>query len=96
MMAETLHPDAIAAISTGNHGAPYDVLGVHKLDDKQITIRVFRPTAKELYLVNETLKKPKKIAMERVNEHGFYTVTLKGHIEKCKYSLLEINYQDKD
>jgi 1,4-alpha-glucan branching enzyme len=95
-MVETLHPDAIAAISYGNHGTPYAVLGVHKLDEKQLIVRALRPNAKELYVIDETTKTPKKLAMEDVNEHGLFTLTLNGNIDKFKYSLLEVNYQDKE
>jgi 1,4-alpha-glucan branching enzyme len=95
-MEAKLHPDAIAAVSFGNHGAPYEVLGVHQVDEGQIVVRAFRPTAKELFVIDEAATKNKKLAMERLNEHGFYTVTLKGKADNFKYSLLEVTYQDKE
>jgi 1,4-alpha-glucan branching enzyme len=95
-MEAKLHPDAIAAVSFGNHGAPYEVLGVHQVDEGQIVVRAFRPTAKELFVIDEAATKSKKLAMERLNEHGFYTVTLKGKADNFKYSLLEVTYQDKE
>jgi 1,4-alpha-glucan branching enzyme len=89
-MTETkVHPDAIAALSHGNHGAPKDILGVHSLDAKKIVVRAFRPTAKELFLVDESKKSPKKLAMERLNGSGVFEVNLAGTLDKFTYSLLE-------
>src|SRR5688500_12070965 len=90
MAESTLHPDAVAALSHGNHGAPKDILGVHSLDAKNIVVRAFRPSAKDLYLIDGSKKTSKKIAMERLDEVGFFEISLAGNPDKFSYSLLEV------
>lgn len=89
-MAQKLHPDTIAAITHGNHGRPQDVLGAHQTDDKTITVRVFRPTARELTLIDERTSKAVEIKMECVDDKGFFEAELTGKIDNLAYSLKEL------
>ena len=52
-MAPDIHPDAINSLLSGDHGAPFDLLGPHDSDSSTLAIRAFRPTAQRLYVVNE-------------------------------------------
>lgn len=74
MQAIEIHQDAIAAIVHGYHGAPFDVLGPHKLkiDEDTVSFRAFRPTAKNLYL---RLGK-QRVQMNRLWDEGFFEITI--------------------
>ena len=95
-MVEKLHPDAIAALVHANHGNPRDILGLHSIGEEKLVIRAFRPTAKQLFLIDETAKSTKKMAMEIRNEAGFFELELAGNSEKFAYSFLEINHEGKE
>lgn len=93
-MAKDLHPDTIEAISYGNHGAPFDVLGAHaNEDDKTVTINAFRPSAQKLILVDTSNKKPVEYEMQQVNKEGFFSVTIDDiSLEKLSYHFVEYPY----
>lgn len=67
------HPDAIAALCYGDHGAPFDILGAHRLDSTTLIVRALRPDARDLTLIiNGEGRHP----MTCENEHGLYSVTI--------------------
>ncbi|KAB2864478.1 MAG: hypothetical protein F9K46_04660, partial [Anaerolineae bacterium] len=51
MVTVEIHADAIAAIVHGYHGAPFDVLGPHKIDENTVSFRAYCPTAQKLTLL---------------------------------------------
>ena len=55
-MLSAIHPDAIASLLSGDHGAPFDLLGPHPVSDNQVSIRAFRPSAQSLTLIDEQTK----------------------------------------
>ncbi|MBX3081171.1 MAG: 1,4-alpha-glucan branching protein GlgB [Anaerolineae bacterium] len=75
-MTVDIHPDALNALVYGDHGAPFDILGLHPADDEHVTIRALRPTAKTLWVVNDSSGTSHE--MTRVREEGFFEITLEG------------------
>jgi 1,4-alpha-glucan branching enzyme len=95
-MTTGLHPDAIAALSNGSHGQPFDVLGMHQVNNGTIAIRAFRPAAKALYLIDETNKKAGKKQMERLNDMGFFEIEVEAKADTFQYHLSEVTYEDAE
>lgn len=87
-----LHPDIIAAISYGNHGAPFAVLGAHAEEKGKVSVRAFRPTASDLYLVVNG----ERHEMQRLNEMGFFELSVKGNIKDFQYHFFEISYHGNE
>ena len=87
----SLHPDAINALVHGDHGAPFDVLGLHPLDDETVVVRAFRPTAKNLYLVvgNEQHE------MARIRDEGLFEIQFKGKPD-LKYRLRSTTFDGRE
>ncbi len=81
-MSVEIHPDAIRSLVEGEHGAPYDLLGPHQIDDQHISVRVFRPWAYSVVLVDETGNRHN---LQRVHEGGLFEVTIPGKREDLKY-----------
>lgn len=92
-MVKHLHPDTIAALVHGDHGSPNDVLGVHQISPKKMVVRAFRPTARELQLIDERKQKPATVEMTKIDDSGLFEVTLTGSSEKLVYSLTETPYE---
>lgn len=72
MVTVEIHPDAIAAIVHGYHGAPFDVLGPHKIDENTVSFRAYCPTAQKLTL----LLGNQRIPMNRLWDEGFFEITV--------------------
>lgn len=85
--------NSINALSHGEHGKPYEVLGVHPIDKKTIAVRAFRPTAKELYFVSDTTG---PLEMERLNDEGFFEVTVQTSDKTLQYHLRETTHEDQE
>ncbi|MBZ0296185.1 MAG: 1,4-alpha-glucan branching protein GlgB, partial [Anaerolineae bacterium] len=77
-MTFNLHPDAINTLIHGHHGAPFDVLGPHPAGDGKVSVRAFRPTAKDLSVVVEGTGK--RHPMTRLRDEGFFEVTIPGEL----------------
>lgn len=82
----TAHPDAITALVTGTHGAPFDLLGIQPItveDKPALVVRTFQPQA-----ANVTVKRGKNsIPMERVHEAGFFEAVFADESRAFKYQL---------
>lgn len=82
----TIHPDAIIALINGQHGAPFDILGIHPVtvnDQPALAIRTFQPQA-----AGVAVKRGKKLTpMERVQEAGFYEAVFTDESRVFKYQL---------
>lgn len=92
-MVENLHPDTIAALVHGDHGSPSDILGGQQISPKKMIVRAFRPTARQLQLLDERKKNPVTIDMTKIDDNGLFEVTLTGTVEKLTYSLIETPYE---
>ena len=72
-MSISIHPEAIEALVSGEIGAPSSLLGRHRQDD-EVSIRVFRPWAKQVDLVNEV--SGERVRMGRCHEDGLFVAEL--------------------
>jgi len=87
-MTETtkLSQDTLLAIVYGYHGAPGQVLGKHTLHDGKTVIRSLRPTAQNLYLVDESNNS--RHTMQRIHEHGLFEIVLNAPADAIQYHYL--------
>ena len=54
MVAElNIHPDALASLLNGDHGAPYQILGPQPSDDGQVSIRAFQPAMERMTVIDD-------------------------------------------
>jgi len=95
-MVEKLHPDAIAALVHADHGSPRDILGAQQISPRKMVVRAFRPTAKELYLLDERKSKVDKIEMTKIDDAGLFEASLSGTVDKLVYSLTEITHEKNE
>src|SRR5258708_6673902 len=78
-----IHPGAIASLLNGDHGTPFDLLGPHQVNDHEVSVRAFWPTARSLNLIDE--RTGQRIAMTRLRDEGFFELTLSGKWPGIKY-----------
>ena len=88
-MATNIDKNEINTLSHGDHGSPYGVLGLHPLDDKTSAVRAFRPTANTLSFVSESTG---PVKMERLNDEGFFELTVQTPKGPPDYHLLETTH----
>ncbi|MBN1678824.1 MAG: 1,4-alpha-glucan branching protein GlgB [Anaerolineae bacterium] len=88
-MTPDIHPDAIESLLNGQHGAPFDLLGPHAAGDNAVSIRVFRPTAKTVTVVDT--QSGKQFAMTRQHESGFFEVTVSQPVDRA-YHLAAVTH----
>jgi 1,4-alpha-glucan branching enzyme len=76
-----LHAEAVQLLVNGTNGAPFDLLGVHHVDEGRISFRVFRPTASAMGIVVEEADgtAQERVEMEKVHNDGLFEVTLPLH-----------------
>jgi 1,4-alpha-glucan branching enzyme len=74
---------SIDALLNGDHGAPFDLLGPHLVDQNRVSVRAFRPMAETLILVND--RTGQRTEMARWREEGFFEVTLAGSWPGLQY-----------
>ena len=92
-MVNTNINNSINALSYGDHGKPFDVLGLQRVDDKKSIVRAFRPTAKKLYFVTDETG---PVEMMPVNEHGFFEVAVQTSDNAVDYHLREMTHEDNE
>ncbi len=68
-----IHPDALNALLYADHGAPFEILGVHPADKGQFSVRAIRPYAESLTLITAD---GKRYPMTKLRNEGFFEVTL--------------------
>ncbi|PWN05555.1 1,4-alpha-glucan branching protein GlgB [Rhodohalobacter mucosus] len=90
----TLKIEEIDAISNGDHGDLFGVLGLHtvNVDGKEkLVFRAFRPDAKELHLLLDGVKKP--VEVSRVNDAGFFEHLFARRKKRFAYKIRVIPYE---
>ncbi len=92
----TLHSDEINAICYGDHGSPFNILGVHPLENDKIVVRALRPNAQSLAFVDETTPDAEPIEMTQISEMGLFEIILEPKSEITAYYFLEIDGADKE
>ncbi len=79
-MVVDIHPDAIAALVNGDHGAPFDVLGPQPAGDGQVSIRALQPAYESLTLVVDDTtgerRERSRYEMTRLRDEGLFVVDL--------------------
>ena len=77
--------DEIIRFVRGLHSDPFGVLGPHKIGD-DVEVRVFRPDARAIEVVLDR-EPDNPIAAERIDEEGFFCVTVPGAGRDIPYHL---------
>ena len=72
-MSLSIHPDAIVSLITGEMGVPASLLGRHQLGD-EVSIRSFRPWAKQVDIVND--ETGRRLKMTKSHADGLFVVAL--------------------
>jgi 1,4-alpha-glucan branching enzyme len=88
----TADPAAIAAIVGGQHGAPFDLLGLHPVELENgpgLVVRAFQPQAQSVAVKRDGTSHP----MERVHEDGFFEAQFPGQADFFPYQLV-VNLPD--
>ncbi len=84
MVAElNIHPDALASLLNGDHGAPYQILGPQPSDEGQVSIRAFQPAMERMTVVDDGTGERHEMALLR--EEGLFEVTIKGAATELRY-----------
>ncbi len=81
---------SIDALLNGDHGAPFDLLGPHPVDENRVSVRAFRPTAETLTLVNDHTGE--RTEMARWRAEGFFEATLAGSWPGLQYHYEAVGY----
>jgi 1,4-alpha-glucan branching enzyme len=74
-MPAKLNPDALEAIAHADHGAPFDVLGAHRLNSGEVIIRTIQPNAAAVHVVLPQ-DGGQRVRMERIHPAGVFEVIL--------------------
>lgn len=82
-MVVEIQADVVNAVLGAYNGSPFDVLGPHLTEDGRISIRAFRPTASELFVVDET--SGQRTAMTRLRDEGFFETEIAGKWPGLRY-----------
>ncbi len=82
-MISEIHPGAIASLVNAQHGTPFDLLGAHDVGDGAVSVRALRPGARRLWLVDA--RNGQRTEMNRLDDAGFFAVTLVGSRAALKY-----------
>ncbi|APT75614.1 1,4-alpha-glucan branching protein [Marinitoga sp. 1137] len=69
--------DEMLKIVNAEHHDPFSVLGIHKLNEKEIVIRTFHPFAEKIEIINLDTKTKRKYKMEKIHPDGLFEKVLK-------------------
>ena len=72
-MLVDIHPDELASLVNGDHGAPYQLLGPHGIENG-VLIRAFQPNIVTLTVVDEATDQ--HYPMTRAHEEGLFETTV--------------------
>jgi 1,4-alpha-glucan branching enzyme len=82
MAISNVLPGAMDALVNAYHGAPFQVLGPHQIDDRQVVIRAMRPTASKLFVVTGDNQ---RIEMQRLRPEGLYEAIFNAPFPELSY-----------
>ena len=84
MVAEmNIHPDALASLLNGDHGAPYQILGPQPSEAGQVSIRAFQPAMERMTVVNDVTGE--RHEMNLLRSEGLFEVTITGAPAEIRY-----------
>ncbi len=81
----TIDDGALHAVLEGRHGDPFAVLGMQQAGER-LVVRVFRPDAREVTVVDET-DPNRTYPARRIHPDGFFEALLPPGMERFKYQL---------
>lgn len=82
-MAVDIHPDALASLLNGEHGAPYQVLGPQPCNEGFVSIRAFQPGMERMAVVDDTTGARYDMTKER--PEGLFEATVPGTPSEIRY-----------
>src|SRR5262245_26221232 len=82
-MAVDIHPDALASLLNGEHGAPYQILGPQPCDEGAVSIRAFQPAMERMTVVDNTTGTRYEMTKER--SEGLFEATVPGTPSDIRY-----------
>jgi 1,4-alpha-glucan branching enzyme len=82
-MAVDIHPDALASLLNGNHGAPYTILGPQPGENGSVSIRAFQPGNERMTLIDDVTGT--RYEMECLRPEGLFEVTVPGTPGDLRY-----------
>jgi 1,4-alpha-glucan branching enzyme len=82
MAISNVLPGAMDALVNAYHGAPFQVLGPHQIDDQQVVIRAMRPNARALHVVTNDNQ---RIEMQRLRPEGLYEAIINASFAELSY-----------
>ena len=91
-MTQTIHPDAIEALVSGEIGAPSTILGRHPMGDA-VSIRVYRPWAKTVEVVKTA--NGQRAPMERLHDDGLFVAELDESWADAAYHFEAVTVDDE-
>ncbi len=86
-LLSTAHPEAIAALTGGTHGAPFDLLGIHPVSLESrpaLAVRAFQPQARAVAVLRDP---GGPTLMTLVDPAGFYEAIFEGEEQVFPYRL---------
>jgi 1,4-alpha-glucan branching enzyme len=89
-----IHPDAIQNLVNADHGDPFSLLGPHPAGDAAVSLRVFRPSAKTLYVVDK--RTGQRTEMQRRHEAGFFEITLPQPADQVRYHYAAVQHDGRE
>ncbi|MBC8171668.1 MAG: 1,4-alpha-glucan branching protein GlgB, partial [Anaerolineae bacterium] len=89
MTINDIVPGAIEALVSGYHGAPFQILGPHLLDDTRVVIRALRPTAATLNVLLDT---GERVVMEKLRPEGLFEAVVQGKLPDLKYQFEAVDH----
>ncbi len=87
-----IHPGAIESLLNGDHGSPFELLGPHP-DGDNVSVRAFRPTARRLWIVDET--SGERSEMNRLHDEGFFELSVPGEWPGLCYHYEAETFEDE-
>jgi 1,4-alpha-glucan branching enzyme len=79
-------PSEVEAIATGQHGDPFAVLGLHRGPSGLLSVRVFRPWADEVQVVDAG-SGALVARLEKLHQAGFFAGQIAGRDGRFRYRL---------
>ena len=71
-----LSEEEISRIINSEVADPFSILGMHKISNKELVVRLFNPNVKEAVLTSKSLKQD--IKLTKIHEHGLFEEVIPG------------------
>lgn len=81
----------IDQIVYSNTKDPYGILGMHKLNENQVVVRVFHPASKKIEIVSDALKE--SFVLDKIHQDGLYEGVIESN-DVFDYIVKYTNFED--